>query len=60
MKFIELHIAFDNSKIAINPLNVINIIKLSEGTRIYFTDTSLRVTVKEPYENVLMRINDSL
>lgn len=60
MKFIELHLASDNSKIAVNPLNILNFIKLDEGTRIYFTDASLRASVKENYETVLMRINDTM
>lgn len=60
MKFIELHLASDNSKIAVNPLNIMNIIKQDEGTRIYFTDASLRATVKENYDKVLMMINDTM
>lgn len=60
MKFIELHLASDNSKIAVNPLNILNIIKQDEGTRIYFTDASLRATVKENYDKVLMMINDTM
>lgn len=60
MKFIELHLASENSKIAVNPLNILNIIKLDEGTRIYFTDTSLRATVTENYDKVLMMINDTM
>lgn len=60
MKFIELHLASDNSKIAVNPLNILNIIKQDEGTRIYFTDASLRATVKEDYYKVLMMINDTM
>lgn len=60
MRFIELHLASDNSKIAVNPLNILNIIKLDEGTRIYFADTSLRATVTENYDKVLMMINDTM
>lgn len=60
MKFIELHLASDNSKIAVNPLNILNIIRQDEGTRIYFTDASLRATVKENYDKVLMMINDTM
>ena len=60
MKFVELHLASDNSKIAVNPINVLNIVKLDEGTRIYFTDASLRASVKENYETVLMMINDTI
>lgn len=60
MKLIELHLASDNSKIAVNPLNILSIIKLDEGTRIYFTDASLRATVKENYDKVLMMINDTM
>lgn len=60
MRFIELHLASDNSKIAVNPLNILNIVKLDEGTRIYFTDTSLRATVIENYDKVLMMINDTM
>lgn len=60
MKFVELHLASDNAKIAVNPLNILNIIKLDEGTRIYFTDASLRASVKENYETVLMMINDTM
>lgn len=60
MKFIELHLASENSKIAVNPLNILNIIKLDEGTRIYFTDASLRATVTENYDKVLMMINDTM
>ena len=60
MRFIELHLASDNSKIAVNPLNILSIIKLDEGTRIYFTDASLRATVKENYDKVLMMINDTM
>ena len=60
MKFIELHLASDNSKIAVNPINIMNIIKQDEGTRIYFTDASLRATVKENYDKVLMMINDNM
>lgn len=60
MKFIELHLASDNSKIAVNPLNILNIIKQDEGTRIYFTDASLRARVKENYDKVLMMINDTM
>lgn len=60
MRFIELHLASDNSKIAVNPLNILNIIKQDEGTRIYFTDASLRATVKENYDKVLMMINDTM
>lgn len=60
MRFIELHLDSDNSKIAVNPLNILNIVKLDEGTRIYFTDTSLRATVIENYDKVLMMINDTM
>lgn len=60
MKFIELHLASENSKIAVNPLNILNIIKLDKGTRIYFTDASLRATVTENYDKVLMMINDTM
>ena len=60
MRFIELHLASDNSKIAVNPLNIQNILKQDEGTRIYFTDASLRATVKENYDKVLMMINDTM
>ena len=60
MKFIELHLASDNSKIAVNPLNILNIVKLDKGTRIYFNDTSLRATVTENYDKVLMMINDTM
>lgn len=60
MKFIELHLASDNSNIAVNPLNILNIVKLQEGTRIYFTDASLRASVKEDYYKVLMMINDTM
>lgn len=60
MKFIELHLASDNSKIAVNPINIMNILKQDEGTRIYFTDASLRATVKENYDKVLMMINDTM
>lgn len=60
MRFIELHLASDNSIIAVNPLNIMNIVKLEEGTRIYFTDTSVRASVKEDYYKVLMMINDTM
>lgn len=60
MRFIELHLASDNSKIAVNPLNILNILKLDEGTRIYFSAESSRATVKENYDKVLMMINDSM
>ena len=60
MRFIELHLASDNSKIAVNPLNILSIIKQDDGTRIYFTDASLRATVKENYDKVLMMINDTM
>lgn len=60
MRFIELHLASENSKIAVNPLNILNIIKLDEGTRIYFTDASLRATVTANYDKVLMMINDTM
>lgn len=60
MRFIELHLASEKSKIAVNPLNILIIIKLDEGTRIYFTDASLRARVTENYDKVLMMINDTM
>ena len=60
MRFIELHLDSDNSKIAVNPLNILNIVKLDKGTRIYFKDPSLRATVTENYDKVLMMINDTM
>lgn len=60
MRFIELHLDSDNSKIAVNPLNILSIVKLEEGTRIYFTDANLRASVKEDYYKVLMMINDTM
>lgn len=58
MKFIELHLDSDNTKIAVNPLNIMTIVKLSEGTEIYFTSESSIAWVKEEYYKVLMMIND--
>lgn len=58
MKFIELHLDSDNTIIAVNPLNITTIVKLSEGTLIYFLNESSRASVKEDYYKVLMMIND--
>ena len=58
MKLVELHLDSNNEKIAVNPLNIAVIVKLSDGTRIYYNTDQLRSTVKENYETVLMRIND--
>lgn len=60
MKFIELHLDYDNTKIAVNPLNIMTIVKLSEGTEIYFTSESSTACVKEDYYKVLMMINDTM
>lgn len=60
MKFIELHLDSNDTKIAINPLNIMTIVKLSEGTKIYFTSKSSTACVKEDYYKVLMMINDTM
>lgn len=60
MKFIELHLDSNDTKIAINPLNIMTIVKLSKGTKIYFTSESSTACVKEDYYKVLMMINDTM
>lgn len=60
MRFIELHLNSNNSKIAVNPLNISSIVKLEEGTKIYFTDADLIASVNEDYYKVLMMINDTM
>lgn len=60
MKLIELHLDKDNTKIAVNPLNIATIVQLSEGTKIYFTIESSTACVIEDYYKVLMMINDAM
>lgn len=60
MKFIELHLNSNNTKFSVNPLNIMTIVELSEGTKIYFTSESSTACVKEDYDKVLMMINDTM
>lgn len=61
MKFVELHLYSDNRKIAVNPLLISAVTMTTEGiARIYYQDIRQRADVKEDYETVLMKFNDSM
>jgi len=61
MKFVELHFYSDNRRIAVNPLLISLVTTSTEGiTTIYYQNIQQRDNVKEDYETVLMKLNDSM
>lgn len=61
MKFVELHLKYNNEKFSVNPMLISAMKPLKEGgTRIYYTLLSQHDDVTEEYYTVLMKINDAL